>query len=87
MVKIINGVLTSPMNAGSLEPGDRIFKGEIDQEIISVSAPRRYMEMAGRHSGSPYVVIRTDLSSFHVGINTPLLRIVGARSGGQIGCS
>lgn len=87
MVRVIEGQLASPMNAGSLEPGDRIFKGEIDQEIISVSAPRQHMEMAGRHSGSPYVVIRTDLTSFHIGINTPLLRIVGARSGGQIGCS
>lgn len=84
MVRVIEGQLASPMNAGSLEPGDRIFKGEIDQEIISISAPRRYMEMAGRSSGSPYVVIKTDLSTFHIGINTPLDRVVGARSGGQI---
>ena len=86
MVKVIEGFYLSPMNAGSLEPGDKIWRGEMDQEVISVSLPKRYMETGRGHSGSPYVVIKTDMSTFHVGINTPLDRIVGARSAGQIGC-
>lgn len=86
MVKVIEGFYLSPMNAGSLEPGDRIWRGEMDQEVISVSFPRRHIGTWRDGSGTPYVVIKTDMNTFHIGINTPLDRIVGARGAGQIGC-
>jgi len=75
-------VYTSPMNAGSLEPGDVIVKDDQWTVIDTVSAPISdnprglVVHLEGKMSGQPWGIITP--------INRPMNRVVGARSAGQI---
>lgn len=80
MSKIINGFLTSKVNAGSLEHGDMTIFGE---STCTVTGTRRPSDHPG------YVTLYMSFPEGHrfgcdFRINEPRDRVTGSRSGGQI---
>ena len=86
MAQVINGLLTSKVNAGSLTRGDVVIRNGIVQEIQRTEhrGPTGASFTRLRGANSAYVSIKTSEEAFWIGINTPMDRVVGARSAGQI---
>jgi hypothetical protein len=69
---------TSPMNAGSLEPGDMIVIEDRVETVESVILKGRW------RIHNQTTIIQTNHTAHVKGRNTPLDRVVGARSAGQV---
>lgn len=81
MVKVIDGQLTSPCNAHSLGLGDFVVDAFRISEVTGTKSPRWVENSLGRR-----LVIDLWFNGRHliIGANTPVNRVVGARSAGQI---
>lgn len=75
MAAVINGILTSPANAGSMLKGDRLmFWGT---QITISGHPSRSVE-------SDSVFLPMGDAGVWMPINQPVPRVIGARAGGVI---